>query len=168
MDPHETPEAKPRSTGEPAHADGGTGSDACTRGGADVRTCRDVATVCGAAGHAGGGGVGGGIAGQGGGGMGGGGDPVTVGCKANAGDAKCPEICAEVCNGKDDDCDGKTDEESPAPLCTRAHAQGVCNSGACLIVDCTGSYRDCDAEEKNGCETAEDDIENCGTCGHAC
>src|SRR5262249_15614694 len=66
------------------------------------------------------------------------------------------------------DCDGKTDEEKPDALCPLDHAQGICNAGACLIVDCLNNYRDCDHEPKNGCETAEDDASNCGSCGHVC
>jgi hypothetical protein len=141
----------PRSDGGSAGVGGSAGSDAAVDGG----------------GIAGSGGSTGGHAGMGG-GEGGSGAPVTMGCKANPGDAKCPEICAEVCNGQDDDCDGKTDEEKPAALCMREHAKGVCNEGVCLIVDCRQGYRDCDHKESNGCETSEDDPENCGTCGHVC
>jgi hypothetical protein len=110
-------------------------------------------------------------------GKGGGGDepdepdlPIDETCRPNpdAGKGDCAEICPERCNGKDDDCDGKTDEETPRALCKLDQASGVCSEGACVIVECKGSYRDCDHDPDNGCETAKDDVNNCGACGHAC
>jgi hypothetical protein len=60
------------------------------------------------------------------------------------------------------------DSELCAP-CTFPHATATCESGKCRLSVCTGSYRDCDKDESNGCETDKDhDPDNCSYCGHVC
>jgi hypothetical protein len=83
-------------------------------------------------------------------------------------DQVCTEICPESCNNKDDDCDRKVDEDVPAAMCSLSHASSMCARGVCLVVECTDGYRDCDRLPENGCEAAPTDIDNCGSCGHAC
>ncbi|MBN1656541.1 MAG: C-type lectin domain-containing protein [Deltaproteobacteria bacterium] len=82
--------------------------------------------------------------------------------------AECPVICDESCNGEDDDCDGLTDEGDTDLLCSLSNAKARCDQGECLIVECVGRFGDCDRNPDNGCETALDEVENCGSCGNNC
>lgn len=92
---------------------------------------------------------------------------------ADAGSGDCPsdacqgQACVEVCNGLDDDCDGKIDE-SAADSCMLPNAQAVCREGMCEIVRCTDEHRDCDQLPENGCEVPPDSVEHCGQCQRAC
>lgn len=52
--------------------------------------------------------------------------------------------------------------------CTREHAVGQCQDGGCALVGCIEPYSDCDRKSENGCETALDTPENCGSCGSVC
>ena len=69
---------------------------------------------------------------------------------------------AEVCNGKDDNCDGTIDDEPGADVaCTLA--AGVpqkCVGGACICVAACG--------DAGVCTDLTHDSNNCGACGHAC
>jgi hypothetical protein len=96
-------------------------------------------------------------------------------CQPNpdpAGAATCPEICTEVCNGLDDDCDGTADESDATVnvdvSCTAPHSVSVCQSGQCFVTMCLAGYRDCDQSALNGCEIAPDDVNHCGSCERAC
>ena len=89
-------------------------------------------------------------------------------CIPNPGDPDCPERCAEICNGTDDDCDGTTDEAEANLTCNFEHTTSLCNRGACLVIECLDDYRDCDGDAGNGCEIAPDDPNNCGRCGMVC
>ena len=80
----------------------------------------------------------------------------------------CTEICPETCNGMDDDCDGRADEESGEPLCTLANAASTCDSGGCLVVGCLNGASDCDGLPSNGCEARLDSPDHCGSCYAAC
>ena len=92
--------------------------------------------------------------------------PVTpTECGATQG---CMPGCPERCNNRDDDCDGLVDEGSVAGMCNTPHATSICESGACLLVQCLDQYRDCDNDPANGCEVAIDDPNNCGKCGNVC
>jgi hypothetical protein len=90
-------------------------------------------------------------------------DDLTV----TAADAACTQVCQEICNGQDDDCDGRVDERATAS-CAAPHARAVCSEGACLLARCEEGYRDCDQDASNGCEVVPDAIEHCGRCGRAC
>jgi hypothetical protein len=59
----------------------------------------------------------------------------------------------EYCNGRDDDCDAKTDEGAETS-CRFDHATGACTGGTCTIGSCTSGYQDCDRIVQNGCETS--------------
>ena len=75
----------------------------------------------------------------------------------------------DPCNGRDDDCDGETDELPDADeSCSLDHATGVCQMGACAVVSCHSGYTDCDGEPDTGCESDITLPEDCGECGHAC
>ena len=66
--------------------------------------------------------------------------------------------------GPEDECptDGAVRE------CTREHAVSQCQDGGCALVGCVEPYSDCDRKSENGCETALDTPENCGSCGSVC
>lgn len=68
----------------------------------------------------------------------------------------CPPDAVETCNGRDDDCDGKTDEGTPEALgCDRQilHGGRVCKSGLCVWNRiCEDGYDNCDGQPGNGCE----------------
>ncbi|HLK88947.1 MAG TPA: hypothetical protein VKZ18_03580 [Polyangia bacterium] len=53
--------------------------------------------------------------------------------------------------------------------CSLDNASGTCSSGVCGAPMCTSGFSDCDGNAANGCETSVlDDVNNCGSCGHAC
>ncbi len=81
----------------------------------------------------------------------------------------CEYACAPVaandatCDGRDDDCDGATDEEvdlgaDPAhcgacgATCVRAAATTACREGRCVLLACDDGHRDEDGDPDNGCE----------------
>jgi len=86
------------------------------------------------------------------------------------GDVGPPDACVprtEVCNGVDDDCDGKTDEDFDTqtdPLycesckgCTKllqASAYPDCKVGVCVVKSCFIGYVDLNNDPKDGCEYA--------------
>ncbi len=87
---------------------------------------------------------------------------------------------SEICNGADDDCDGRIDEDfdlmsdprncgACLRACSAAHAAGTCAGGACIVGACDAGFGDCNADPTDGCETdLSSSATNCGTCGHAC
>jgi hypothetical protein len=85
---------------------------------------------------------------------------ATDGCEY-----QCPvmPLAAEACNGKDDNCDGLTDETFDTqndPLncttcghvCSFPHAQALCVAGQCRMGACLDGYRDISGGESDGCE----------------
>ena len=71
----------------------------------------------------------------------------------------------EVCDGKDNDCDGLVDEDfqlqtdprycgSCDHACTYAHASGLCSNGQCQMGPCQDGWADADHNPSNGCEYA--------------
>ena len=61
----------------------------------------------------------------------------------------------EICNGKDDDCNGTVDDQVAADDdCTSKilHAPTSCESGSCVRFGCNPGYFNCDGEPSNGCE----------------
>ena len=80
-----------------------------------------------------------------------------LGCQANATSSQ------EICDGKDNDCDGQTDEDynlSSNPLhcgtcnkkCSYANAVPICDNKICKLDKCLPGYKDNDADWSNGCE----------------
>jgi hypothetical protein len=93
----------------------------------------------------------------------------TLGCRPNPeSNPACPQICPERCNGKDDDCDGRSDESPADQGCAGPSAQSVCSDGKCYIAKCLDGARDCDLNPANGCEIARDEPSHCGACDVAC
>ncbi len=97
------------------------------------------------------------------------GETVVEQCVPNPDDdGTCPEICPEVCDGEDNDCDGSTDEGEAADSCELPNASAECAEGACLVAECQGLFGDCDGEDSNGCERSLDTETDCGRCGEEC
>ncbi|MCA9546883.1 MAG: hypothetical protein KC613_20900, partial [Myxococcales bacterium] len=83
------------------------------------------------------------------------GDPAN-GCE-------CAPAGPEVCDGADQDCDGRVDEGfdlsgDPAHCgrcgnaCGFANAEALCSQGQCRMGDCQGAFLDADRDARNGCE----------------
>ncbi len=78
----------------------------------------------------------------------------------------CEVTGPETCNGRDDDCDGRTDEDfdllhdpencgSCGRVCPYpAHAEPLCVGGECYF-QCEPGYYDVDGNPDNGCESTE-------------
>ncbi len=85
---------------------------------------------------------------------------------------------AELCNGRDDDCDGMTDEEIPdttcgvgacerrVPACTNGQPT-ACTPGMPDLEICNRADDNCDGRVDENFDL-QNDVGNCGTCGRAC
>jgi len=78
-------------------------------------------------------------------------------------DAGCVEGTRDDCNDRDDDCDGRIDEDADpmndvdncggcGMVCAPDHALGSCEMGTCHIGSCALGFYDLDGDESNGCE----------------
>lgn len=100
-------------------------------------------------------------------------DLVNNGITCNA---KTPKL--ETCNGEDDDCDGRIDEDGMMVSCgvgacmrsVNACADGgiaLCNPGMPITELCNNVDDDCDGTVDNGFPI-DNDRDNCGGCGVRC
>ncbi len=92
---------------------------------------------------------------------------ASVGCQP-ANDPTCPEICSELCNATDDDCDGVIDGSTGATDCTITTPTCDRDAGQCVLAACDPGFGDCDNDPTNGCEVDLTDINNCNGCGNVC
>ena len=76
----------------------------------------------------------------------------------------------EICNGLDDDCDGRVDEAPDADTaCSFPNAAAICLGGRCVLARCDDERGNCDGDLANGCETPlRANLEHCGACGWRC
>ena len=78
---------------------------------------------------------------------------------------------AEVCSGRDTNCDGTIDEDPAAfDSCIAANASAGCAlDGTCRVFSCDFGFADCNGNFDDGCEVdVSSDSANCGGCGVAC
>ena len=76
----------------------------------------------------------------------------------------------EACNGKDDNCNGQTDDGDPVAMCgTVPNGSPACVGGQCKIGSCSQGYYDVDGQFSNGCECQWDtyDAQGANDCDHA-
>jgi hypothetical protein len=118
---------------------------------------------------------------------------VGLGCGGDGGTLPYPDVvdegsteadatcrpATEECNGRDDDCDGETDESwdleaDPTNCgecgnrCRFLNADGICSAGVCRLGTCREDYYDVNGDPEDGCEyrcilttTGEDTWELC-------
>jgi len=64
----------------------------------------------------------------------------------------------ELCNGSDDDCDGKVDEAAATKLDCESkilNRPSICESGYCVKAgECNPGFYNCDGMPDNGCEAS--------------
>ena len=105
------------------------------------------------------------------------------GCSVPGGDAICVDsnCTLAACQVGFGDCDGSPDNGCELRLDSLDHCGGCgivcddiangqvgCIAGSCGIVECVTGFGDCDDDPENGCETALDDIDRCGSCDTTC
>lgn len=76
----------------------------------------------------------------------------------------------EICDGVDNDCNGKTDELSPAVMCKPVPntSDALCIQGKCEYV-CNYGFGNCNDNWEDGCETnIKNNIDHCGKCNSPC
>lgn len=74
----------------------------------------------------------------------------------------------ELCNGRDDDCAGGTDEAPLTGAPTVAGTSFVCTNGSWDVGVCPTNMLHCDDNVNNGCETSGTTLQNCRGCGNIC
>ncbi|MBI5511443.1 MAG: hypothetical protein HY903_22010 [Deltaproteobacteria bacterium] len=77
----------------------------------------------------------------------------------NDGDRNQSPVADELCNGRDDNCNGVIDDSTAPTLCSPG---GSCVMGSCR---CSGGLTYCDGA---GCVNAQTDALHCGGCGSRC
>ncbi|MGA9523240.1 MAG: MopE-related protein [Myxococcaceae bacterium] len=108
-------------------------------------------------------------------------------CSSDSGWGTCSarEAVVEDCNGVDDDCDGRVDEDLPAKTCTRTGAVGTC-TGPATCQGAAGWRCDAPTPASESCNYVDDDCDgtvdesfadsagryvqpqHCGGCGNDC
>jgi hypothetical protein len=87
--------------------------------------------------------------------------------------ATCDKGFANCSGGYADGCETNINTDTSAcggcsKPCTIDNGTPKCDMGACAVNSCSGNFRDCDGDSKNGCEiNIGSDTKNCGGCGAA-
>jgi len=115
-----------------------------------------------------------------------GGKLVDAGRDASVGpgteDAQVDPNCvpaAELCNGLDDDCDGRSDEDFDrqsdpgncgqcGTTCDLDNADDACSAGKCVVSQCSTGFGNCDKNDSTGCEADLNTDLTCGSCTTKC
>ena len=93
-------------------------------------------------------------------------DGVIAGKDCNDNDASIMPGADELCDGIDNNCNGKIDEALKVKI---PNGIGLCNNSVVSVDSCSKGFSDCDKDPANGCETdIFNDPENCGACGNEC
>jgi hypothetical protein len=80
------------------------------------------------------------------------------------------------CDGRDNDCDGATDEMTSTDVdhcgscgnaCSNANGTTTCTNGTCAPT-CSDGWKSCDGNVVNGCERGIRTLTDCGDCGVPC
>jgi alpha-tubulin suppressor-like RCC1 family protein len=97
---------------------------------------------------------------------------VTQGGDCDDHDPSVHPNAPEICDGKDDDCNPKTDETDPnLVMLDRPTSEGTsfaCVGGKWIITQCPGTKLNCNDNALDGCETDGATIANCHVCGTQC
>lgn len=93
-------------------------------------------------------------------------DGVIAARDCSDSDAAIHPGAVELCDGVDNNCDGRIDEASTVNI---PNGIGLCKNSVVSIDSCNKGFADCDKEPTNGCETdIYNDNQNCGACGNEC
>ena len=94
------------------------------------------------------------------------GDGVIAAQDCDDHDAKVHPGAIELCDGKDNNCNGQVDENA---MVLMMHGIGSCQNGQVAVQSCKEGFSDCDGQASNGCETdIKNDPEHCGGCNESC
>lgn len=76
-----------------------------------------------------------------------------------------PQCSPEVCDDRDNDCNGFVDDGSANDVCRfqLPNAESICARGTCVLGMCLPGFIDCDGNPATGCETPLD-LLPCGAC----
>lgn len=95
-----------------------------------------------------------------------GGDCQDTGVGAGAVHPNAPELC----NGKDDDCNGKVDaaDSGLTNVPSQPNTTFACIGGAWTITECPANTLHCTGDVTAGCETDATTLTHCHACNNAC
>lgn len=94
------------------------------------------------------------------------GDGVRANQDCDDNNARTYPGALELCDGKDNNCNGQVDENA---LVILPHGIGICQAGQAAVQRCKEGYSDCDGKAANGCEVdINNDTEHCGACNESC
>jgi len=95
--------------------------------------------------------------------------PACGGADCNDADPNANPGFAEVCDSRDNNCDGQVDEDPTVSLCSASH-NVVCRAGRCVCGTSTPPLTPCSAGGgRYECiDVNASDAQNCGRCGRNC